>query len=49
MSVIKIPKANSGIPEHKNRKKNTGTSIFFSFKRLWSKLALCNLIPQLFL
>ena len=33
------------MPEHKNGKKNIGTSIFFSFMKLCSKSASRNRIP----
>ena len=46
--MFKIPKAKSGIPEHKNGKKNIWKP-FFLFMRLCSKLASWNRTPQLFL
>ena len=49
ISIFKIPKARSEMPEHKNEKKNVMTSIFFSFMRLCSKSPSCNRIQQLFL
>ena len=47
--IFKVPKAKSGMPEHKNRKKNIAITTFFSFMRLCSKSASCKPVPQLFL
>ena len=49
ISIFKITKAKSGMPEHKNGKNNVWRSIFFSFMRLCSKSPSYNWVPQLFL
>ena len=43
ISIFRIPKAKSGILEHKNGNKKYKNIYFFSFMRLCSKSASCNI------